>query len=161
MQIYVTFVRMLALGLAALSGLGILAMIVVTCTDVALGLFGRALPGAYDLIGILGALSIACALPYTTAVKGHVAIEYFFLKLPRRGRLAVDSLMRLLSIALFVFLAWESFGYGAALRRNGTGSMTLQIPLCWVAWAIGGCCAVVALVIVHHLLEPGRETIKP
>ena len=48
--------------------------------------------GALDLGKGCGALVIAGALPYTTAVKGHVAIEYFFHKLGRRGRIVVDTL---------------------------------------------------------------------
>lgn len=158
---YSSGVRWLTLALAAVSGVGVLAMMAVTCVDVVLGVFGRSFVGAYDIIGILAAVTIGCALPYTTAVKGHVAIEYFFLKLPRGGRIVVDSLARLLSIALFGFLAWELAFYGLSLRSNGVVSMTMQIPLFWVPWVLSFACAVVALVIVHHLVRPGREMIKP
>lgn len=154
-------VRLLVHAMTVVASLGIAAMMGITCIDVLLRMFNRPLTGAYDLVQIAGAITIASALPYTTAVKGHVAIEYFFLKMGRAGRLVVDSLARSLSIALFVFLALESFQYGKALLRNGNVSSTLQIPLFWVPWVISFSCCVVALVIFHNLLHPGREMIKP
>jgi len=53
--------RGLVLGLAFVSGLSVLAMIVVTCLDVILRLplINRSLTGAYDITKIAVALSLA------------------------------------------------------------------------------------------------------
>ena len=99
--------------------------------------------------------------PYTTAVKGHVAIEYFFHKLPRRGRIAVDTVTRLIGMALFGTLAWYSALYGSSLRAAGEVSATLRVPIFWVPWVIAGSCALTVLVILLNMLHPGRELIKP
>lgn len=136
-------------------------MMVVVCFDVIGRRMGSPFKGSYDLVQILGAITIACALPYTTAVKGHVAIEYFFLKLNRTGRIVVDTFARLVSIALFGFFSYESFLFGQSLKANNRVSSTVQIPLFWVPWVIAFCCLVVALVVVHHLVRPGKEMIKP
>ncbi len=154
-------VRFLVYALVACSGACVLVMMTVTCLDIVLRWFGSPLPGAYDIVRIAGALTIACALPYTTAVKGHVAIEYFFLKLHRPGRILVDTLARSLAILLFALLAYRCVGFGHALRRSGEVTSTLQIPVFWILYVIGGSCAVVVLVIVHNLLHPGREMMKP
>ena len=69
-----------------MAGLGLVMMMVVTCVDVVLRKLGHPLPGAYDLVKVAAGLTIACALPYTTAIKGHVAVEYFHHRLGRRGR---------------------------------------------------------------------------
>ncbi len=155
--------RTLVLVLAVISGLCVLTIMLVTCADVILRLkwVNRPFVGAYDLVKIAGALTLATALPYTTAVKGHVAIEYFFHKLNRRGRLVVDSVIRSLGMALFVFLAWRSVLYGLDFQRTGQVSQTLQLPVFWVPYVIGFCCAIVVLVIAYNLLHPGREMIKP
>jgi TRAP-type C4-dicarboxylate transport system permease small subunit len=171
--------------LGIIAGIGLMAMVIVTSVDVLLRafssmaaspripgwlaagagivprLFGASLPGAYDIVRIAGALTIAAALPYTTAIKGHVAIEYFFHKLGRRGRLVVDSLMRLLSMALFGMLAWQSAEYGNALRKSGEVSMTIQLPIFWVPWVLAASCVLVVLVTFYHLANPGKELIKP
>lgn len=171
--------------LGIVAGIGLMAMVIVTSIDVFLRafstmaasqripgwlaacagvvpqLFGSALTGAYDIVRIAGALTIAAALPYTTAIKGHVAIEYFFHKLGRRGRLVVDSMMRLLSMALFSLLAWQGAEYGNALRKSGEVSMTIQLPIFWVPWVLAASCVLVVLVTFYHLVCPGKELIKP
>lgn len=156
-----TVLRAIVVALAAVAGLCIIAMMLVTCLDVVLRLFRLTLTGAYDIVRIAGALTIACALPYTTAVKGHVAIEYFFLKLSRRGRIVVDTVARALGMGLFTLLAWQSAEYGAALKRSGQVTLTLQLPLFWVPYVIAFSCGVVVLVIFYNMLHPGKEMIKP
>ena len=158
---YLRALRAVVLALAAVSGLAILAMIAVTCADVVFRAFGRPLTGAFDIVRVAGAVAIACALPYTTAVKGHVAIEYFFQKLNRPGRILVDTVCRLLVMGLFSVFTWQCVMYGNSLRRTGEVSLTLQIPMFWVAYVIAGACAVTVLVKIHNLLHPGREMIKP
>jgi len=158
---YTRLLRIVVYLLLAVAGLSVLAMMVITCADVILRLINRSFIGAYDLVKIAGALSLAAALPYTTAVKGHVAIEYFFHKFNRRGRIVIDTVLRLLGMALFVFFAWRSVAYGFDLHRNGQVSQTLQLPVFWLPFVIGFCCAVVVLVIGHNLIHPGREMIKP
>lgn len=146
---------------AVIAGVGVLGMMTVTCVDIVLRAFHRPLVGALDLVQILGCMTLAGALPYTTAVKGHVAIEYFFQKLPRPGRILVDTLTRLCGITLFVLLAWRSYTYGLQLQARGVGTATLQIPLYWIPWVISFTCGVVALVIWHNLTHPGRAMMEP
>lgn len=158
---YTRLLRIVVYLLVAMAGLSVLAMMAITCADVILRLINRSFIGAYDLVKIAGALNLAAALPYTTAVKGHVAIEYFFHKFNRRGRIVIDTVLRLLGMALFAFFAWRSVAYGLDLHRNGQVSQTLQLPVFWVPFVIGFCCAVVVLVIGHNLIHPGREMIRP
>lgn len=158
---YNAILRKVVMAMAGISGIAILAMILVTCIDVVMRAFGSALTGAYDIVRIAGVIAIACSLPYTTAVKGHVAIEYFFQKLHRRGRIFVDTLCRMLVACLFSVLAWQCVVYGNKLRSTGEVSLTLQLPMFWVAYVIAGACAVTVMVKIHNLLHPGREMIKP
>jgi TRAP-type C4-dicarboxylate transport system permease small subunit len=136
-------------------------MVLVTTMDVALRVVRHSLTGAYDLVKIAAAITIAAALPYTTAIKGHVAIEFFFHKLGHRGRVVVDALMRLLGMALFSLLAWGSMQYGHSLRRSGEVSLTLQLPIFWVPYLLAASCALVVLIKLHHLAHPGQPMIKP
>lgn len=161
--LWVRLLKAVVYTLLFISAAAVLAMIGVVCADVILRLpfINRPFVGAYDAVRIAGALALAAALPYTTALKGHVAIEYFFHKLSRRSRMVVDSVMRLLSIALFGFLGWRSVLYGMELYRGKQVTQTLQWPIFWLPMVIGACCFVAALVVVHHLVYPRREMIKP
>jgi TRAP-type C4-dicarboxylate transport system permease small subunit len=122
---------------------------------------GPSLPGAYDIVKVLSAVMIACCLPYTTAVKGHVAVEFFFHMLSHRKRIAVDTVVRIVGIALFGCLAWYSCVYGAMLYRSGVVTDTLQIPLFWLPYILAFSCGVVTLIKVYNMLHPGRLLIEP
>lgn len=154
--------RAVVLALAAVSGAGILLMTAATVADILLRrLCGHPIPGIVDIIQLTAAVTIACALPYTTAVKGHVAVEFLFQRLGYRGRVVVDTLARALGIALFAVLGRACWVRGSHLRRAGELTLTLQIPVFWVFHVLGFCCGVVALVILYNMLHPGREMIKP
>jgi TRAP-type C4-dicarboxylate transport system permease small subunit len=143
-----------------LSCAGILAMIAVTFIDIFCRLLRFRFTGAVDVVQIAGAVSIAAALPYTTAVNGHVAIEFILHKLSHRGRLVMSSIIKMMTIVLFVFAAHRSFLYGNDLRAHNQGTMTLQFPMCWMMYMIAVCLSVVVLVVLHSLLKPNKELIK-
>jgi TRAP-type C4-dicarboxylate transport system permease small subunit len=153
--------RVIVRLLAILAGAGLMVMVLVTTTDVVLRAARLSKAGAYDIVKIVAAVTLAAALPYTTAVKGHVAIEYFFHKLGRHGRIAVDTAMRLTVMALFTVLAWGSLRYGRSLWQSQEVSLTLQWPIFWVPWVIAFSCVLVVLITLYHLTHPGKEFMKP
>ena len=159
-DIYHSALRALVSGLAYVAGAGLMVMVLVTTADVILRKFNFSLTGAYDVVKIAAAISVAAALPYTTAIKGHVAIEFFFHKLGRRGRVVVDALMRLGGMVLFGLLALGCVDYGNSLRQKGEVSMTLQLPVFWVPYVLAFSCALVVLVKIYHLTHPGKSMLK-
>jgi TRAP-type C4-dicarboxylate transport system permease small subunit len=147
-------------GMTALAGVGLFLMMAVTCGDVVLRVTGFPVKGAYDVVRICGVIAMACALPLTTAMKGHIAIEYFFQKLNRAGRLVVDSVMRLVMIAAFCLAAIACVACGQRLLANGEVTATVEIPIFWVPWVMAVAFGVTAVVVVFHLLYPGRDMMK-
>lgn len=159
--IYSKSLRAVVMVLAAVAATAVIVMILVTCADILLRLFRHPLIGAYDIVNVAGTITIACAMPYTTAVKGHVAIEFFFHKLGKMGRLIMDTFIRILLIILFSALTWGCIRHGQSLRESGQVTPTLQMPEYWVAYLVAGSCIAMVLVTIHHLLEPGKPMIKP
>ncbi len=153
-------VVLLVRGMTVLAGVSLAVLAAVTCADVLVRAVGAPVKGGYDLARVLGALTIACGVPLTTAVKGHVAIEYFFHKLNRTGRVVVDSVMRLLSIGMFAFAAKQCVVHGSRFLRSGEVTATLELPVFWVPWVMAAACALSAVVVVYHLLFPGRELVR-
>ncbi len=161
-QAYARFARALTHGLLAVSGMSLLAMTLLVTADVILRkCLNAPIKGSLDLVSLLGAISIAAALPYTTAVKGHVAIEFFFQALPQKGRVIVDTLARIIVLVLFAFLTWRFILYGFKFMADGEVTPTLQIPLFWVPWLFSFSSACVVLVKIYHLMRPGQTMIKP
>lgn len=159
--LYNRIVRALVFGLAVISGAAILLMIAVTCTDIIMRIWGSALPGSYDIIRVSSIVAISFGLSYTSAVKGHVAIEFFFQKLSGRARVVFDTLIRLISFALFVIMGLRCIQYGLDLHASGQVTDSLKIPLFWLPFCLAFNFFVLALVFVDSIMHPGKETIKP
>jgi len=147
-------------GMTGISCIGLVAMMVIIFADVSLRVMGYPVKGAYDIVRVAGAVTIACSLPITTAMKGHVAIEYFFQKLNMRWRVAVDSVMRVVMIGAFLLAAYECVGYGIRFLRNSQVTDTIEMPIFWVPWLMAVSFGVTALVVVFHLVYPGREMVR-
>lgn len=161
LQTFFEIVRRVILALAVLAGLAVLAMMGVTVVDIVLRLFRTGVVGAYDVVRICGVVAIACALPYLTAVKGHIAIEFFYQRFSRFGRVLLDSVFRIVALALFGFLVYKNIDYGLSLRASGVLMPTLKIPVFWMPLLISFNALLICIVIVYHLVHPGEEMIKP
>lgn len=154
-------VRRIINGFALLSGVAIFVMIGVTVTDIILRMFGTGIVGAYDIVRICGVVSITCGLPYITAVKGHIAIEYFYQRFSRAGRVFLDTLFRIVAIVMFGLLCYRNIAYGLSLAESGELMPTLGIPVFWIPFLISLNSLLVVLVVGYHLVHPGKEMIKP
>ena len=152
--------RSLVIASAYVAGAGILVMALVTCVDIVLRRFGTSVTGAYDVVRLAGGVTIASALPLTTAVKGHVAIEYFFHRLGRGWRMAVDSVMRTVQCGLFLFAAYAFHVRATRLFRSGEVMPTLQCPTYPLAWYIAAMCLLTAFVSLFHLVRPGHNLLR-
>ncbi|MFP4443745.1 MAG: TRAP transporter small permease subunit [Spirochaetia bacterium] len=161
LEYYHRTLKAFVIALAVIAAVSVMALMLITCADVVLRIFSRPIKGAYDLVQIAVVITITGALPYTTAVKGHVAIEVFYHKLSRAGRIIMDTFIRLLAMVLFIILGIKSITYGGHLKATGQVTMTLRIPLFWVPYLITFSSFVVVLVILYNLLHPGKEMIKP
>jgi TRAP-type C4-dicarboxylate transport system permease small subunit len=160
-SVYDGLLKTVVLFLAGIAAMSVMAMIAVTCVDVVMRIFRNPILGSFDMIRIAGMISIACALPYTTAVKGHVAIEFLHHRLSRLGRTILDVFVHSSIMVMFVFLGIRLIDYGSALHKAGQVSATLQIPMFWIPYVISLSCFVTVLVTLHILLHPGKEMIKP
>lgn len=79
----------------------------------------------------------------------------------RRGRAVVDTVMRLVLLALFGLLAWRFVLQGRGFLDSGEVTTTLHMPMFWVPWLAALACLVTAGVTLWHLLHPGRSMIRP
>ena len=160
MELSVKILRKLVFLSAGIAGAGLMTMVLVTFVDVVLRKFGHPFAGAYDLVKMAAGVTMACALPYTTAIKGHVAVEFFYHRMGSRRRVIADTCIRIVIMALFILLTWQLLQHGARLHSSGEVSMTLQVPTFWVPYVMAYACALVVLVTLYHLLHPGQALIK-
>ena len=157
---FFSLIRKLITLSAYIAGVAILIMMVITTMDVILRTFGDGITGAYDLVRVLGVIAVAGGLPYVTAVKGHIAIEFFYHKCGRTGRFILDTFFRIFAITIFGLLAVHTVKYGNALHKTGEVFPTLGIPVFWIPYVISFNSVLMIAVFVYHLVHPGKEYIR-
>jgi TRAP-type C4-dicarboxylate transport system permease small subunit len=140
-------------ALAAVAGVALVAVTFFTVADVLMRAFGRPIAGSFEVIGWLSAVSLALALGYTQAHRGHVAMTLVtdFL----RGRMAalLDAFNALAALALFGLVAWVLVGYGQTLQESGSLSETLKVLVYpWVYVVAAGFVALALTLLVDTLL---------
>ncbi len=156
-----SLISRLIIALAYAAGAAILLMIVITVLDVVMRIFNTGITGAYDMVRACGAVAVACALPYLTAVKGHIAIEFFYHKCGHFWRVILDTVLRILSLVIFAVLAVKIFQHGMSLFRAGEVFPNLGLPVFWIPLLISFNCFLMMVVFIYHLVHPGKELIKP
>jgi len=133
----------------------------LTCADVAMRLFGRPIPGTYELVGYFGAVIIAFAMAQTSVERGHIAVEMLVDRLPRRPRHVVEALSALVGAFLFALLAWQSLIYAADLMESGDVSLTLGVPTWPFVSCIGAGSALLVLVLLVDALRDLKKGLQP
>ncbi len=153
--------RRIIIVFAYIAGGAIILMMVITVADVVLRLFNIGITGAYDLVRACGAIGVACALPYLTAVKGHIAIEFFYHKFGKTGRVVLDTVFRFSSLVIFGLLTFYTLRNGISLYKSGEVFANLGLPVFWIPIIISLNCLLMMVVFIYHLVHPGKEYIKP
>ena len=103
-------------------------MALLTCLDVIGRLFKYPIFGTVELVSFMGVIAIACSLPFTHQEKGHIGVEHFIQKLPRKARLIIELCTEVLSLVLFTLVSWRMFHFSISSRDSGVLSMNLQLP---------------------------------
>lgn len=132
-------------------------MMSLTVADVILRSFRRPILGTYEIVGLMGAIVIAFAMPHTTLQRGHVAVEIVVSSLSPTAQAIVTLITRILSIILFALIAWECFHYGLDLKVAGEVSMTLRLPFYPILYGIAFAAGAVCLVILSRILQTDRK----
>lgn len=140
--------------------LAVVVMMLLSCADVALRLFGVPIPGTYEMVGFLGTVIISFALAYTSIQRGHVAVELIFEKLPPRAQCFVEAAGNLIGTALFVIMAWQCLAYATDLRHSGEVSLTLQMPIHPFVYGIALGSGILALVLLVDFIRSLRRGLE-
>lgn len=162
-----SFSNRLAALLYKVAGAAVMAMMTITCVDVALrlcvtvfrkyqwGVLSNFEPiaGAYELVGFLGSVSVSFAMAYTFIQKGHVSVSLITRLLSRRLQSLVHVATNLLSLTFFALISYRSILYAAHTRISGEVSSTLQLPFYPFIYGVGLASAAVCLAIFLELIE--------
>ena len=136
-----------------IAGSAIVAMMLLTCTDVVLRYFRKPIPGTYELVCFLGAVAVAFAMAHTSVEKGHVEVSFVVNLLPQRIQGLIESITTSFGLIFFVLIAWQSVIYANDLRLSGEVSLTLELPFYPFVYGISFSAAIVCLILLSNLFN--------
>ena len=132
---------------------GIFLTMVLTVMDFVFRSFGKPIHGTYDVIGLLQVILVCFALPYCTFQKGHIRVDMFVERLPKRAQRVIDGIIGFLSLGFFLVAAWQSILLANSLRRTGEVSMSAFIPLYPFIYPVAFACLFIALMSFSDIVE--------
>jgi TRAP-type C4-dicarboxylate transport system permease small subunit len=147
-----TLITILQRVFAIIAGVALVLMLGVAVLDMVTRAAGAPLPGSYEIIGWLAAVSMGSALAHTQANKGHVSIDLVLASLPGKARLVIEAVVYLLSLLLIGLAAYQLFIYAAGLQASGSLSQTLRAPVYPWVYAFAAAVGVFALVLARDLV---------
>ena len=131
----------------------LMAMTALTCVDVVGRLFKHPVFGSIELMYLMGAIATAMALPDTHINNGHIGVELFVSKLPRRARALVEVIVGILSLALFCIVSYKMFEYSIKFRNSGEVSMNLGLPEYLIILVVACSFLVFTIFILRSILQ--------
>lgn len=145
-------IRTASSALAAVGGCALVLLMLLTLADVVLRLFGRPIPGTYELVALGGSIAVGLSIAFTSWARGHIYVDSFVDRLPARARAALNIATRLLGLILFLLIGWNLVRYGIDLLRSGEVTPTLRLPFYPVVFGLSVGCFVQCLVAVAEVV---------
>ena len=147
-------------GFNVIACAAIIIMMLLSVADVVLRLFGKPIPGAYELVGFLGTIVVSFALGFTSLEKGHIAVELLYRKLPQRTQLAIETFTNFVSFLIFGLIAYQAFIYALDIRKSGEVSPTLQMPIYPFIFGIALGSGLLCLILIADSIKSMKRTLN-
>jgi TRAP-type C4-dicarboxylate transport system permease small subunit len=131
--------------LAVVGGGVLLSMVALTCANIGARLIGAPIAGTFELMGYLGAVTVAFALGYTQSFRGHIAVDVVINRFPPAIRSSLDLINHFICCTFFVLVSWQIIQKASIIRRSGEVSETLLIVYYPFTYLVALGCGVLAL----------------
>lgn len=143
------------------AGTSILAMMMfLMATDVVLRyIFNSPLLGAYELIEYMMAILVPFGIVYCAHQKSHVSVDLVVGRFTKRTQAILGSITSLLSLSLFILIAWQSFLFIKENFESKLTSAVLLIPTYPFIAVVAVGFAVLCLVLLIDFLNFLSETV--
>ena len=135
-------------------------MLLATVDLVGIKVFRWRFAGAFEVIGLLGLISVAFAISYTQVKQGHVAVDFVTTLLPKRAQAVIDSIIPLIALVIFTIMTWQMFAIGQRFQTQGGVTTTERIPTAPFAYATVACALLMCVVLVVQFVKAIKGAIK-
>ena len=145
--------RFLNQALAWIAGVFLVSIVLLTCSNVFLRLVWGPVTGAVELMGYAGAIVSAFALGYTQIKGGHVSVDIFIQRFPKKLQRILTGINSLVCMVFFTIVAWQIAKYATKLLKTGEVTETLNIIYYPFTYGVALGCALLSLVFLTGFLN--------
>jgi TRAP-type C4-dicarboxylate transport system permease small subunit len=139
--------------LLIIAGIFLLAMMLLTCSNIVLRMVWVPIKGTFELMGFFGAVLTTFSLGYTQIHKGHILVDILTDRFPDRIQNAVNLIGHFISMSFFILVSWQIAKWANTLRTTGEITETLRIIYYPFTYAAAFGCGVLALVFLIDFLK--------
>lgn len=138
---------------------GFLMMVHITVDVAGRVLFNQPLEGTIEIVSVYYMVAVAfLPLAWIAANEGHIFVELFTRKLPRRALFRLDTVVKTVTFAYMVLFAWQTGR--EAVRATAVGEMaetaTGFLSIWPSRWLLPAGCALMALWLVARVVRDVR-----
>lgn len=158
-----TLSRILNKILLIIAGVMLLAMMLLTCSNILLRMVWVPVKGTFELMGFFGAVLTTFSLGYTQIQKGHILVDILTVRFPDRAQNAINLIGHFISMSFFILVAWQITTWATTLRTTGEVTETLRIIYYPFTYAAAFGCGVLALAFLIDFLKiilPGQRSLS-
>jgi TRAP-type C4-dicarboxylate transport system permease small subunit len=148
--------RFLNRTMVVIAGLFMVAMVLLTCSDVFLRLVWVPIRGSVELVAYFSAIVTAFALGYTQMRKGHTSVDVVVNLFPERVKRFLGFVNSLVCTTFFAIAAWRIAKWSTTIWNAGEVSETLRVIFYPFSYGVALGCAVLSLVFLTELLKSFR-----
>jgi TRAP-type C4-dicarboxylate transport system permease small subunit len=145
--------KFLNLVLVWIAGCFLVAMVLLTCSNIFLRIVWVPIMGTFELMGFFGAIVTAFALGYTQIKKGHIAVDIVVLRFSKKTKSILNTVNSFICMSFFAFVTWQITKYGTTLWKTGEMTETLRIIYYPFTYAVAFGCAALSLAFMADMLK--------
>jgi TRAP-type C4-dicarboxylate transport system permease small subunit len=154
MKVFLGIINKIDIFLNSISEIILVCMVLLTVTDVLFRMFGAsAILGTYELVGVMGGIVIAFALPRTSWDKGHVCVDLLIENRSEAVKNTFFVITRIIGIVIMAFVSWNLMLKGMHLYKAGEVSMTLHLPYYPWSFAFAFCFFIESITLLSDIFR--------
>ena len=154
-------VRSLSGGIATIAQVALALMMFLVVGNVLLRLVWRPVPGTFEMVAILGAMTISMAVDHCAVMKDHVSIDVLVEQFSPRIQAVIDSITSLISLIVIGAVGWQMFVFATRMWQKGYATADLAIPhhpfIYGATVGLGALCLVLLVELCKSLLRAVRR----
>ncbi|HVN97385.1 MAG TPA: TRAP transporter small permease subunit [Syntrophorhabdaceae bacterium] len=139
----------------SVAGVALIAVMILSGSDVVGRTFGHPIPGAYELISFAGGIVLGFAIPASVIGKVHVIVDIILQKLPEAPKSVLHVISRLMGAGFMFALGYALVKMAGKFRATGDYTAVLQLPFYPVTYAMGGAFVIAGLILIFESVHRG------